>query len=93
MGKYELEYEDLALPRRLRSRDKRPRGANCATTVTVYKCFCGFGRLVHSRVPGFDDEWFELKCRKCNKKYTSIIDWCGDELRVYLKPEKKNIKN
>ena len=54
------------------------------TQVTVHKCFCRRGTIEHCRVPGFDDEWFDILCPRCAKKYEPYIDQCGPTWRVYL---------
>ena len=54
------------------------------TQVAIHKCFCRRGTIEHCRVPGFDDEWFEILCPRCAKKYEPYIDQCGPMWRVYF---------
>lgn len=60
-------------------RSEYERGANIATQIDVHKCFCGLGEIEHRRVPGFDDDYFAIKCPICNLKYCFIgnmgYDW------------------
>ena len=59
-------------------------GANVPTYITKYKCFCGKGKIIEERIPGFDDHYAFIKCRRCSKKY-SYIDFAGSEWEVTLK--------
>ena len=52
-------------------------------SVAVHECFCQKGRIEHHRIPGFDDEWFEIHCPECKKKYQPYIDQSGDQWIVY----------
>ena len=49
--------------------DRYPDGANCPTRHIEYECPCKKGRIIHERVPGFDDYWTVIKCRRCKKIY------------------------
>lgn len=80
------------IPRIVKRTEYYPEGANTTTLLTVHKCFCFFGkgRIEHHRVPGFNDEWFEIKCKKCEKKYEPYIDQIGDEWILYPFTESKD---
>ena len=73
------------IPKIIEKREYYPDGANTPTLVNVHKCFCilGKGTVEHHRVPGFNDEWFEIKCKRCEKRYEPFIDRCGDRWMVY----------
>ena len=43
-------------------------------TIAKYTCLCGQGYFEYHAVPGFDDDWFEIKCEEC-KKRISFIGW------------------
>ena len=80
-----MEYEYIKIPMIIEKREYYPQGANAPTLCTVHKCFCGNGTVEHHRVPGFDDEWFEFQCKKCDQKYEPFIDQCGPQWKVYLR--------
>lgn len=82
-----MEYKYIKIPRIIEKREYYPDGANAPTLVNVHECFCKKGTVEHHRVPGFNDEWFEIKCKKCEKKYEPFIDRCGSEWKVYLAEE------
>ena len=46
-----------------------PHGANCGTEHTLYRCACGWGFIEYVCVPGFDDDYAEIRCLRCRKKY------------------------
>lgn len=79
-----MEYEYKKIPKIIEQREYYPNGANTPTLVTVHKCFCKKGTIEYHRVPGFNDEWFEIKCPTCEKKYEPFIDRCGNEWKVYF---------
>ncbi len=79
-----MDYEYKPIPKVIEEKEYYPKGANCPTQVTVYECFCKKGRVEYHRVPGFGDEWFEIRCPKCKRKYEPYIDRCGYEWKVYL---------
>ncbi|MBQ8407565.1 MAG: hypothetical protein IJY39_01735 [Clostridia bacterium] len=56
--------------------ERYPNGANWPTLHFEYACPCGKGRIVYERVPGFNDQWAEIKCESCEKSY-KIITGCG----------------
>ena len=78
-----MEYKYKRIPKVIERKDYYPDGANCPTQVTVHKCFCRRGTIEHHCVRGFGDEWFEIKCKKCEEKY-SYIELVGYEWKVYL---------
>ena len=82
-----MDYKYKRIPKVKKERVYYENGANVATEVTVYKCLCflGWGRIEHHRVPGFDDDWYEIHCPICKRKYHSFIDQIGQEWKVYLK--------
>ena len=80
-----MEYDYKRIPKIVEKKEIYPDGANSPTRVDVHKCFCKKGFIEHCTVPGFGDEWFEIKCNECSKKYHDFIDLCGDEWKVYLK--------
>ena len=77
-----MDQEYVAAPRIVKEKEKYEKGANVPTHITVHKCLCGWGRIEHHRVPGFDDDWFEIKCLFCKLKYHPFIDQVGDEWLV-----------
>ncbi len=87
-----MDSEYKKIPRIIRKKEYYPEGANTPTLVNVHKCFCllGKGTIEHHRVPGFDDEWFEIKCKKCEKKYEPFIDRCGDKWKLYFAENSEN---
>ena len=81
MKTYSVPIRELKMKSR---RDKYPRGANAPTTVTKYKCLCGWGKIVEYDTRGFNDHFVTLKCRRCLKKYHPFIDIFGYEFMFYL---------
>ena len=53
-----------------------PDGANFPTMRYVYECACGKGRIVRSRVMGFNDDYTRIECEPCRKRY-EIRTGCG----------------
>ena len=53
-------------------------------SCTSDQCFCRRGTIEYHYVPGFNDDWFEINCERCEEKYDSFIDRCGDKWKVYL---------
>ena len=80
-----MEYVDKEIPKIIEKREYHPDGANYPTTLAVHECFCGKGRIEHHYISGFDDEYYLIRCPRCKRKYTDIIDRIGYEWRVYLK--------
>lgn len=78
-----MDYEYIDIPDIVGRREELPRGANLATEITVYRCPCGNGTVEHSRVPGFDDEWFTICCPECSEKYSEAIVRQGNRWKVY----------
>jgi hypothetical protein len=68
----------------IEKRKEYEKGANTPTLIDIHKCFCGLGRIEHCRVPGFDDDYFVIKCLICGSKY-SFIDTIGYDWEVHLK--------
>ena len=42
--------------------------------ICRHTCLCGQGYIEYHTVPGFHDDWFEIKCEECNKRI-SFITW------------------
>lgn len=79
-----MEHRYVKIPEVIEELEEMPEGGNCPTLVKVHKCLCGKGVIRHSRVPGFDDEYYEIECSRCEKKYHPIIDRVGNEWKMYL---------
>lgn len=80
-----MDYKYKKIPRVIRRKSKYIDGANVPTEITVHRCFCGLGRIRYCHTPGFDDDYFEIKCPICKIRYHEFIDQCGDEWKVYKK--------
>ena len=80
----EKEYIKISSLERMRQEDVFPYGANSPTTVTVYKCPCGQGRIVDTNVVGFNDSCITLECKNCEKKYRTYVDLIGYDFCFYL---------
>ena len=80
-----MEYVDKKIPEKISSTDTYPDGANCPTTIDVHKCFCGAGEIEHHYIRGFADDYYIIRCKKCKRKHSDVIDRIGDMWRVYLK--------
>ena len=80
-----MDFDYVKIPRIKKRTEYYEDGANTATQLTIHKCFCKKGTIEHHKVPGFDDDWFEINCPICDEKYHSFIDVCGKEWKVYLK--------
>ena len=78
-----MRSEYKKIPMVIEKKEYCPEGANHPTLVTVYQCFCGKGTVEHHRVPGFNDEYFEICCEACDGKYAHI-EQCGREWLVDL---------
>ena len=78
-----MRYEDKPIPMLIKRKKRRPRGANFPTVIEVYRCPCGRGKAEHHCVPGFDDDFYLLKCRRCKKRYT-YVERVGNSWRLYL---------
>ena len=78
-----MNYEYKNGTAHIKRYDKYPRGANVPDMINEYECFCGKGKIVHHRTPGFDDDFAEIKCRSCSKKYR-YLERCGDGWNVYI---------
>lgn len=81
-----MDCEYKKIPKIITRKEYYPDGANTPTLVNVHRCFCKIrkGTIEHHMVPGFNDEWFEIKCKKCEKKYEPFIDQSGSEWKVHL---------
>ena len=79
-----MKTEYKKIPKLIERKEEYAKGANVPTEIEVYTCFCGKGTIEHHRVPGFDDDFFVIECRECEKKY-SYVERVGNELRVYIK--------
>ncbi len=64
-----MEYNDRTL-KLIEKNDEKKDGANSATVVWSFVCPCGKGEIEYCMVPGFDDQYATIKCRKCKKKFT-----------------------
>lgn len=84
-----LESKIVTKTKLIKTKTTYPDNANAATYITKYECFCGFGKIVEENTPGFDDHFITLSCKKCEEKYHSFIDLCGNDWIVYLKENKK----
>ena len=58
------------------SKDVYLGGANCPTYHYEYECPCKKGKVIYERVPGFNDDYAQIKCSNCAKKY-DIRYGCG----------------
>lgn len=77
--------EKLRKPTKIiRTKTLYPDGANSPTHIDVHRCFCGLGKIEHHSTPGFDDDFFVIKCPICRSRY-SYVDQCGYEWNVVLK--------
>lgn len=79
-----MDYEYKKIPRLIEKKEYYPDGANSPTIVEVHKCFCRKGTIEYHYVPGFNDDWFEINCERCDEKYHPFIDICGRKWKVYL---------
>ena len=73
--------EQVKIPKKISEREEYPDGANHPTRVTVYKCLCGKGTIEYNCGPGFDDDWFDIICERCDEKY-AYITRCGNKWEV-----------
>ena len=80
-----MKEEYIDKPKAISRETTYPDGANSPTYIIKYKCMCGEGLIEEERVPGFGDHFITLTCKKCLRKYHSIIDQCGDEFILYKK--------
>jgi hypothetical protein len=64
-----------------------PRGANCGTEHTLYRCACGWGFIEYAWVPGFDDDYALIRCFRCRKKY-SVDYGCGARWSLSVREKK-----
>ena len=69
--------------KKIQTRNEMEDGANVATRVEEYECFCGEGTIEYCVVPGFDDDYFVIKCQKCKQKI-GFIEWSGSDWAIYL---------
>ena len=67
-----MDYRSVPVKKPLSQKVVYPDGANAPTVKTRYRCACGLGRLLHVCVPGFDDEYYEIKCLFCRRKYDYV---------------------
>ena len=77
-----MKYECVKVPKVI---ECKLDASDSYTRIVVYECLCGEGTIEFSRVPGFDDYWFDIKCPACQKKYHSFIDLYGGDWKVYPK--------
>ena len=84
----DMKQEGKKIPKLISREEYYPDSANCPTVREVYKCFCKKGKIERHYIPGFDDEYFEIKCPVCRRRYHDIIDRNGDEWIVYPKQTK-----
>ena len=75
------DYKNKMIPRVIGHEERD------GTHVRIHKCFCRRGTIEYCYVPGFNDDWFEIVCPRCAKKYEPYIDQCGPVWRVYLATE------
>ena len=74
------EYKKLT--KIIAKREEYEDGANVATHVDVHRCFCGLGRIEHHHTPGFDDDFFLIKCLICKRRYRYLCQ-SGYKWEVY----------
>jgi hypothetical protein len=74
-------YTDI--PKIIRKYEEYESGANVPDRVTVHECLCGKGTVEHHSIPGFDDDYFDIQCAECNKKYSYICQ-SGYQWEIYL---------
>ena len=55
--------------KKLRTWEEYPNGVNTPTVHTEYRCPCGKGTLEYVTVPGFNDDYLEICCPKCDVVY------------------------
>lgn len=84
-----LDYDYKRKTKKIKTETTYPDGANAATYITTYECFCGKGKIVEEVTPGFDDSFVTIECKHCLKKYHEFIDYCGNEWKVYLRKNNK----
>ena len=51
-------------------------GANYPSIVKRYRCACGVGEVVETRLPGFGERYVDLRCEACKEAY-KIVEGCG----------------
>ena len=78
-----MDYKYFKIPEKLCVKEEYPDGANWPTIIEEHKCFCKKGIIRYCYVPGFNDDWFEIKCPKCDEKY-NYIERIGNEWKAYL---------
>ena len=78
-----MDYDTFPVTAPLSRKESYQRGANCPTVITKYRCACGWGKLEYHCVPGFDDDFYVLKCLRCKKKYRYVTR-VGYEFEYYL---------
>lgn len=80
-----MDTKTVKIPKVLKKEDKYPEGANSATIVTTYECFCGSGTIVEENTVGFNDDFITIKCKKCLETYYDFVDKYGNDWKVYLR--------
>ena len=65
-------------------KDKKIKSGDIYETNSIYKCPCGRGKIIETRLPGFEF-YITLKCRRCEKTYHPIVDLLGSEWILYKK--------
>lgn len=67
-----MDYDTFPVPDPKSQKNVYVKGANTPTTITRYPCACGWGRLLHYSVGGFDDDYYVLRCLRCRLKYQYV---------------------
>ena len=80
-----LDYDRIKRSAVIKSYQRYPKGANCPTCFEEYSCPCGKGIILREYVPGFEDDFMTLKCRRCLNTYAPFVDPMGDQLTVYIR--------
>ena len=78
-----MNYEYVKIPKITARRTEYSDGANVPSYVDVHECICKSGSIEHHRTPGFDDDFFTIKCKDCNTKYR-YIEVSGSEWKLYF---------
>lgn len=65
-------------------KEKNKKSGNIVENNRIYKCLCGKGKIIETRLPGFEF-YITLECRRCEKHYHPFIDLLGNEWIIYKK--------
>lgn len=65
-------------------KEKNKKSGNIVENNRIYKCLCGKGKIIETRLPGFEF-YITLECRRCEKHYHPFIDFSGNEWIIYKK--------